>query len=169
MPASPAVPAAAAPLPVGGAAPDFILPAAVDKTLRLSDLRGQGVVLAFYPADFSPVCGDQLAVYNELEEQFAAHRAKLLAISVDGVWCHAAYRQQRNLFFPLLSDFHPHGQVARQYGVYRPDDGICERALFVIDEQGKIRWSFVSPIGENPGADGIFAALEQIARPRGAR
>ncbi len=156
-------------LPQGTIAPDFTLPAAVDKTVRLSELRGRPVVLAFYPADFSPVCGDQLAVYNEMEEQFSAHRAHLLAISVDGVWCHGAYRQQRNLFFPLLSDFHPHGQVARQYGVYRPDDGICERALFVIDDQGKIRWSFVSPIGENPGADGIFAALEQLARPRGAR
>jgi peroxiredoxin len=121
------------------------------------------VILAFYPADWSPVCGDQVVLYNEILPIFEEYNAQLLGISVDGVWCHRAFAQARNLRFPLLSDFEPKGAVARTYGVYREMDGTTERALFVIDAEGIIRWSYVSPIDTNPGADGILAALEALS------
>ena len=121
------------------------------------------MILAFYPADWSPVCGDQMALYNEILPEFRAFGAELLGMSVDGVWCHRAFAENRKLHFPLLSDFEPKGAVARQYGVYLPADGTTERALFVIDAGGIIRWSYVSPIGVNPGADGILEALEALA------
>ena len=120
--------------------------------------------LAFYPADWSPVCGDQMAIYNEILPEFQRYRAELLGISVDGPWCHAAFAQQRQLHFPLLADFEPKGAVARRYGVYRNGEGTSERALFVIDPDGVIRWSYVSPVGVNPGADGILAALDTLAK-----
>ncbi|MGQ0714655.1 MAG: redoxin domain-containing protein [Gemmatimonadaceae bacterium] len=149
-------------LPAGIPAPDFSLRSTPDQTLRLSELRGRPVILAFYPADWSPVCGDQMALYNEILPDFEEHGAQLLGISVDGVWCHAAFARDRNLHFPLLSDFEPKGAVARTYGAYRAQDGVCERALFVIDGEGTIRWSYCSPIGVNPGADGILTALESL-------
>jgi len=86
-----------------------------------------------------------------------------VGISVDGVWCHAAFVADRNLHFPLLSDFEPKGEVARQYGVYEDETGESKRALFVIDGEGVIRWSYVSPVDVNPGADGILTALDAIA------
>jgi peroxiredoxin len=119
-------------------------------------------VLAFYPADWSPVCGDQLALYNEIYGEFQKHDAQLLGISVDSVWCHQAYSKSRNLEFPLLADFQPKGQVAKKYGAFREADGFCERALFVLDRDGMITWSYLSPVGENPGADGILEALEEL-------
>ena len=146
----------------GVQAPDFSLPTTPDQKVSLSDFRGQPVVLVFYPADWSPVCGDQLALYNELHEEFARFDAELLGISVDGVWCHDAFSASRRLHFPLLADFEPKGAVARAYGVYRSDEGIAERALFLVDGEGTIRWSYVSPIGVNPGADGILEALEAM-------
>jgi len=149
--------------PAGSAAPDFTLPSTPDQKLTLSEFRGRPVILAFYPADWSPVCGDQMALYNEVREEFARFGAQLLGISVDGVWCHAAFARDRRLHFPLLADFEPKGEVARRYGVYRAGDGICERALFVLDREGTVRWSYVSPIGVNPGADGILDALEKLA------
>jgi peroxiredoxin len=112
--------------------------------VSLSDLRGKPVVLAFYPADWSPVCGDQMALYNEILPEFHRHQATLIGISVDGTWCHAAFAANRKLHFPLLSDFEPKGAVARAYGAYRPIEGTTERALFVIDEQGLIYWSYLS-------------------------
>src|SRR5262249_37581458 len=114
------------------------------------------------------VCGDQMSLYNEILPEFREHGAVLLGISVDGTWCHAAFAKDRNLHFPLLADFEPKGQVARAYGVYRAEDGECERALFVIDTQGVIRWSYVSPVGINPGADGILAALDRLDTRGGA-
>src|SRR5438445_9150785 len=147
----------------GTMAPDFTLPSTPDQKVRLSELRGRPLILAFYPADWSPVCGDQMALYNELGEEFARFNARLLGISVDGVWCHVAFARDRKLHFPLLADFEPKGEVARRYGVYRADDGFCERALFVIDGDGVVRWSYVSPVGVNPGADGILEALERLA------
>lgn len=147
----------------GTPAPDFALPAAPDRTISLRELRGRPVILAFYPADWSPVCGDQMTLYNELLPEFERFEAALLGISVDGVWCHAAFARDRKLRFPLLSDFEPKGEVARAYGVYRPADGVTERALFVVDADGVVAWSSVSPIGVNPGADGILAALEPLA------
>ena len=157
------------PLPAGTPAPDFALHATPDQLLRLSELRGRPVILAFYPADWSPVCGDQMALYNEVLEEFQEHDAQLLGISVDGAWCHGAFAKDRKLRFPLLADFEPKGAVARQYGVYREGDGTSERALFVIDREGIIRWSYCSPIGVNPGADGILEALEQLAPAPSAR
>ena len=102
-------------------------------------------------------------MYNELLPEFKKHHAELVGISVDGVWCHEAYAQAHHLHFPLLADFHPKGQVARSYGAYREDDGVCERALFVIDQNGVIAWSYRSPIAVNPGADGILEALEGLS------
>ncbi len=132
--------------------------------VTLAEFRGQPVVLAFYPADWSPVCGDQMALYNEILSEFRRFNAELIGISVDGIWCHLAFAHDRKLHFPLLADFEPKGQVARQYGVYRDHEGTTERALFVIDAEGIIRWSYVSPVGVNPGADGILRALEQLGR-----
>jgi peroxiredoxin len=151
-------------LAAGTTAPDFTLRVTPDQTLSLGDLRGKPVILAYYPADWSPVCGDQLAVYNEILPEFHRHGAELLGISVDGVWCHAAFVQHRNLHFSLLSDFEPKGAVAKQYGAYRDREGVCERALFVLDKNGVIFWSYLSPIAVNPGADGILEALERLDR-----
>jgi peroxiredoxin len=146
----------------GTPAPDFSLPSTPDQRVSLSEFRGQRVVLVFYPADWSPVCGDQLGVYNELLPMFHKQRAHVIGISVDGSWCHLAYEEARKLHIPLLSDFEPKGAVAKLYGAYRDHDGTTERALFVIDEQGIIRWSYLSPVGVNPGADGIFDALDAL-------
>jgi peroxiredoxin len=146
----------------GTPAPDFGLPTTPDQRIRLRDFRGRRVILAFYPADWSPVCGDQMVLYNELLPEFKRHNAELLGASVDGVWCHIAFAKHNRFGFPLLADFEPKGEAARAYGVYRDHEGISERALFVIDEQGIIHWSYLSPIGVNPGADGILAALEEL-------
>jgi len=146
----------------GTDAPPFTLHSTPDQTLSLSEFRGQRVVLAFYPADWSPVCGDQLALYNELLGEFRRLDAQLLAISVDGVWSHAALSRERHYHFPLLADFEPKGAVARAYGAYRESEGVAERALFVLDRAGVIRWSYRSPMGINPGADGILKALEAL-------
>ena len=152
----------------GTPAPDFMLQTTPDQRVSLKDFLGRPLVLVFYPADWSPVCGDQLALYNEILPEFKKHKADILGISVDGIWCHLAYSKDRKLKFPLLSDFEPKGNVARTYGVYRTSDGLCERALFVLDPQGTIRWSYVSPVGINPGAEGILTALEDLDAPKQA-
>lgn len=149
-------------LQAGRQAPDFTLHSTPDQQVSLSDLRGRPVILAFYPADWSPVCSDQMGLYNEILPEFVRFDAELMGISVDGVWCHAAFAEHRKLHFPLLSDFEPKGAVARSYGVYRQEEGTSQRALFVIDAAGVIRWSYVSPVGINPGADGILKALEAL-------
>jgi peroxiredoxin len=146
----------------GEAAPDFELVTADGRRIALRDLRGAPVILAFYPADWSPVCGDQMALYNEVLPEFERYGARLLGISVDGMWCHRAFTENRKLRFPLLADFEPKGAVARRYQVYREQDGTTERALFVIDGDGVIRWRYVSPIDVNPGADGILEALDAL-------
>ncbi len=153
----------------GTPAPNFELLATPDQKVDLNHFRGRPVVLVFYPADWSPVCGDQLALYNEILPEFNRYGAQVIGISVDGVWCHTAYAQHRKLHFPVLADFEPKGAVARQYGVYRHGDGVSERALFVIDRDGVIRWSYVSPLGVNPGADGILNALESLDAPNAPR
>jgi peroxiredoxin len=149
-------------LPPGTPAPEFHLQSTPDQRVSLTEFRGRRLILAFYPADWSPVCGDQMALYNEVLPEFHKLHGELVGISVDGVWCHLAFAKDRKLHFPLLADFEPKGAVARAYGVYREQDGTSERALFVIDESGTIRWSYVSPIGINPGADGILEALEEL-------
>ena len=148
----------------GTVAPDFTLNVTPNQQLSLRELRGNPVILAFYPADWSPVCGDQMALYNEILPEFHKAHATVLGISVDGVWCHEAFAQNRHLHFSLLADFEPKGAVAKEYGVYREADGFCERALFVIDREGKIAWSFLSPVGINPGADEILDALEKLPK-----
>jgi peroxiredoxin len=153
-------------LPPGTVAPNFNLRSTPDQWLTLEEFRGQPVILAFYPADWSPVCGDQMALYNEMLGEFQEFQAELLGISVDGAWCHAAFARDRKLHFPLLADFEPKGAVAREYGVYRGKDGVSERALFVIDEEGKIHWSYVSPLGVNPGGNGILSALEDLQKKK---
>ena len=149
-------------------APPFTLKSTPDQSLSLADFNGRNVVLAFYPADWSPVCGDQLALYNELLPEFGRLNGQLLGISVDGAWCHAALAKDRHYHFPLLADFEPKGAVARAYGAYHATDGVAERALFVIDGGGVIRWSYLSPMGVNPGADGILTALEALPASAGA-
>jgi peroxiredoxin len=149
-------------LAAGTKAPAFSLPASPSSQVSLADFSGHPVVLVFYPADWSPVCGDQLALYTELAEMFAGHDARVLGISVDGPWCHAAFAEARKYSIQLLADFEPKGAVARAYGVYAEASGTSERALFVIDGAGVIRWSYLSPIGVNPGADGILTALETL-------
>jgi len=152
-------------LSAGTIAPNFSLPSTPDQRLSLAEFRGRRVILVFYPADWSPVCGDQLALYNELKGEFAKYSAEVMGISVDGAWCHLAFAKDRKYRMPLLADFEPKGAVARQYGVYRERDGVSERALFVVDEDGYVRWSYVSPIGVNPGADGILSALQALPKP----
>lgn len=156
-------PAAHSVLAPGAPAPDFALHSTPDQLVSLADFRGQPVILAFYPADWSPVCGDQMALYNEILPEFTRYGAELIGISVDGVWCHLAFAHDRKLRFPLLADFEPKGAVARQYGAYRESDGTSERALFVIDGDGLVSWSYLSPVGVNPGADGILRALDRLA------
>lgn len=149
-------------LPQGTPAPEFRLPTGPDQTLGLADLRGRPAVLAFYPADWSPVCGAQMPLYEQIRPLFAAFDAQVAGISVDGPWCHRAWAEQNDIHYPLLADFEPKGAMSRAYGVYRDQDGISERALFVLDPGGTIHWSYVSPIDINPGADGILHALEEM-------
>jgi peroxiredoxin len=144
-------------------APDFDLYATPDQRLRLTDLRGKRVILAFYRADWSPVCSDQMTLYNATQQLFRRQNAEVIGLSVDSKWCHMAFASDRKLHFPLLADFEPKGAVARQYGVYNEKEGECRRALFVLDEQGVIQWSYLSPDGINPGADGILEALEKMS------
>ncbi|MDZ4866482.1 MAG: redoxin domain-containing protein [Alphaproteobacteria bacterium] len=146
----------------GTAAPDFKLVDQSGQTVTPADLTGRATVLAFYPADWSPVCGDQMALYNEVLPVFRDYGAEVFGISVDSMWCHAAFAENRKLRFRLLADFEPKGAMARRYGAYRDADGTTERALFVLDPKGIIRWSYLSPIDVNPGADGILEALEAI-------
>jgi peroxiredoxin len=159
----------AAPLETGVAAPEWELKATPDQSVRLTDFRGRNLIMAFYPADWSPVCTDQMALYNEILPEFRRLNAELVGISIDHAWCHSAFAQSRNLHFPLLADFHPKGRVGQSYGVYDEVVGMERRALFVADGEGTIRWTYISPVGVNPGADGILAALEELVREPVAR
>lgn len=149
-------------LAVGTQAPDFELSAGPDQTVKLRELQGKKVILAFYPADWSPVCSDQMALYNQTLKLFDQHNAQLLGLSVDSKWCHKAFSDSRKLHFSLLADFEPKGAVARLYDAYDEQAGVAKRALYVLDEQGIIRWSYLSPNDVNPGADGILEALEKL-------
>jgi peroxiredoxin len=146
----------------GITAPDFTLRTTPNQSISLNQYHGNPVILVFYPADFSPVCGDEMTLFNELLPEFQRLNTEVMGISVDGVWCHLAFSKEKNLKIPLLADFEPKGEVAKKYGVYRKKDGIAERALFLLDKDGIIRYSYVSPIGVNPGADGVLKALESI-------
>jgi peroxiredoxin len=146
----------------GIAAPDFSLLATPDQRIRLSEINGP-VVLIFYPADWSPVCGDELSLFETARSLFEEQGAQLLGISVDGAWCHVAFKADRKLEFPLLADFHPKGEVSKAYGVYRTDDGTADRGLFVLDSAHMITWSYLSPTGISPGVDGALAAVEALS------
>ena len=143
-------------------APDFTLPSTIDNPIRLTELKGKPIILVFYPGDFTPVCGDQLTLYNELLSLFAEFDAQILGISVDGLESHMAFAADRKLDFPLLADADPLGEVARKYGVFDEESQTCVRALFVIDRTGRISWSYLAPREVNPGADGILKALENL-------
>lgn len=149
-------------LQINTLAPEFSLFATPDQRLSLSEFRGKKVILCFYPADWSPVCSDQLALYNEMLSYFRKYNAELIAVSVDSKWSHLAFSQERKLHFPLLADFEPKGNVALAYGVYDAIEGQSQRAIFVIDEQGIIQWNYLSPIGINPGAEGILEILQKL-------
>jgi peroxiredoxin len=146
----------------GDLAPDFKLNATPDQKLSLEELKGKNVILAFYPADWSPVCSDQMALYNEMRSYFQKFNAQVVGISVDSKWCHLAFEENRKIKFPLLADFEPKGAVSKLYGAYNEEEGQSRRALFVIDAQGVIQWSYHAPDGINPGADGIVEALEAM-------
>jgi peroxiredoxin len=149
-------------LKAGVKAPNFTLKTTPDQTVSLRDFLGRPVVLAFYPADWSPVCSDQMGLYAQLMPEFKKFDAEVFGISVDGVWSHLEFSKDRKLNFPLLSDFEPKGAVSRLYGAYEAKNGESARALFVIDKKGMIHWSYLSPDGVNPGADGILSALEKL-------
>jgi peroxiredoxin len=145
---------------VGEAAPDFSLPDHEGNEVSLSDFRGRKVMLAFYPLDFSPVCTDQLSVYQEVLPQIAEAGATLVGISVDSPWAHGAFREKLGLAMPLLSDFEPKGEVTRAYGAYIEKVGHGNRSLVLIDEEGVVEWVHESPTPlEIPGANLIFDAL----------
>jgi peroxiredoxin len=146
----------------GTLAPDFELSSTPDQKLKLSELLGKKIILAFYPAVWSPVCSDQMALYNETLKIFSRHNAQVIGISVDSKWCHLAFSENRKLHFPLLADFEPKGAVSKLYEVYDEKEGESQRALYVLDEKGIIRWNYLSPVGLNPGADGILTALEDL-------
>lgn len=152
------------PLPIGTPAPDFTLHDSPDQTLSLADFKGQPVVIIFYPADFSPDCGDQLSIFNEVLPYFQHHRSQVLGISVDNVWSHLAFAHDRNLHFPLLSDFHPKGAAAGLYNAYNEETGTTERAIYVIDANGLVAWGFIASSPVNPGANGALEVLEALSR-----
>ena len=148
----------------GTPAPDFTLSSTFNEKTSFKDFKGKPIILVFYPADNTPVCTNQLALYNEIKEQglFEDYEAQIFGISVDNIEKHRNFSQQLNLSFPLLADDNPHAEITRKFGVYDEKTGISKRALFVIDQNGNIHWSYVSPINENPGADGIFEALDSL-------
>ncbi|OGH06110.1 MAG: thioredoxin peroxidase [Candidatus Levybacteria bacterium RBG_16_35_11] len=154
------------PLKMGTKAPNFRLKVTPDQTVSLSDLLGKPVVISFYPADFSPVCVSQITLYNKMLPKFKKYNAQFLGISVDNVWTHLAFAKDENLHFPLLSDFNPKGEVSRLYNSYNEKEGVSERAIYVVDKDGKIAWGYISPIGINPGADGVLEALEKLQSAR---
>jgi len=146
----------------GSPAPGFDLYSTPEQKTKLSDFKGKRLIIAFYPADWSPVCSDQMALYNETLPIFKKYNAEIVGISVDSKWCHAAFAKDRNLKFPLLADFEPKGELSKSYGAYNDEHGESARALFVIDEKGIIQWSYLSADDVNPGADGILDALENM-------
>lgn len=147
---------------VGDTAPDFALTSTEGKTVRLSDYRGRNVLLSFVPASWTPVCSDQWPGYNIALELFAQFDADVIGINVDNTPTQWAWeRAMGGLDFPVLSDFWPHGAVADSFGVLR-SDGMSERALFLIDKQGVIRWIHVSDVNTRPDLAIIVKALEAL-------
>jgi peroxiredoxin len=150
------------PLTPGTAAPGFTLPRSSHASVSLVDVRGRRTILVFYPADWEPVSQEQLALYQEYLAEFARLGGSLLAVSTDHICSHTAFARSAGIEYPLLSDAHPQGAVSRAYGAYEEKAGTSSRTLFVLDEQGVIRWSETYPAGVNPGVDGILTALEEM-------
>jgi peroxiredoxin len=146
----------------GQPAPPFQLRDQDGKKVTLDDLKGQTSVLVFYPLDFSPVCTDQLGVYQEILPELEQQGVKLYGVSVDSAFAHKAFQEHLGITIPLLADFHPKGEMASRYGVYNEERGTTYRALVMIDPDGIVRWSYQasSPL-EIPGANLIFDALDQ--------
>lgn len=158
------------PLPVGTPAPEFTLPDANGQPISLSQYRGRPVVVVFYPLDWSPTCSDQLSLYQSDIEEFEKHGAQLLAVSVDSLYSHGAWAAVRALKFPLLADFEPKGEVARRYRVWREKDGFSERALYVIDGQGIIRYAHISPeLGKIPDIYELHRVLGELSGQAAAK
>jgi peroxiredoxin len=148
---------------VGEPAPDFTLRNQDGEKVSLSDFRGRKVLLVFYPQDFSPVCSDQLSVYQEVKPEIAAKGVELVAISVDHAWAHRAFREKLGIDTTLLADFEPKGEVARSYGAYIEKVGHANRSLVLIDGEGMVNWVHESPTPlEIPGANLIFDALASV-------
>ena len=146
----------------GQPAPDFALPDQDGKEVSLEGLRGRSVLLVFYPNDFSPVCTDQLSVYQEALGELEARGVEPYGVSVDSAYCHRAFMNHLGTTIPLLADFNPKGQVARAFGVYSEDYGVSTRALVLIGPDGVVRWSYRSPSPlEIPGTDLILEALDE--------
>jgi peroxiredoxin len=146
----------------GAKAPDFTLRDQDLEKVSLGDFAGRRLVIAFYPGDFSPICSDQLSVYQEVLGEIEGRGASLVGISVDGVFCHRAFREQLGLEMSLLADFHPKGEVSAAYGAYQPDRGFNNRSLVLVGPDGTVEWSHASPTDlEIPGANLIFDALER--------
>jgi peroxiredoxin len=142
--------------------------------VRLEDFRGQPLVLVFYPLDWSPGCSQQLDLYQQELEEFSRRGARVVGISVDSTYSHGAWAAVRGIRFPLLADFDPKGEVARKYHVYRDDLGFTDRALYLVDADGVIRYSHVSPFLHHiPDIYELFAALDGLkagaSEPAGAR
>lgn len=148
----------------GTKAPDFKLNSTPDQELSLSELKGKKVVLVFYPADWSPVCSDEMSLFNTSMKLFEKDNAIVIGISVDSKWSHMAFAKDRKLQFPLLADFEPKGAVSKLYEVYNDENGHSKRAIYLIDEEGIVRWSYLSPEGLNPGVDGILDALDELSK-----
>jgi peroxiredoxin len=145
---------------VGDQAPDFSLRNQDGEKVSLSDYRGRKVMLVFYPGDFSPVCGDQLSIYQEVKPEIEAKGVELVGISVDSFFAHKAFQEKLGIDTTLLSDFEPKGEVARAYGSYVEAMGFANRTLVLVDEEGQVAWTYESPNpGEFPGANVIFDAL----------
>ena len=148
----------------GTRAPDFTLRDQDGDKVSLESLKGQTTVLVFYPLDFSPVCTDQLNVYQEVLSELEAAGARLYGVSVDSAYSHKAFQEKLGITIPLLADFHPKGEVARRFGVYEEDRGVTARALVMIGPDGVVQWAYRSPSPlEIPGANLIFDALEAHA------
>jgi peroxiredoxin len=146
---------------VGEKAPDFSLPNHKGEQISLSDFRGRKVMLAFYPSDFSPVCSDQLSIYQEVKPSLDEAGLEVVGISIDHSWAHRAFRKELNLDFTLLADFHPKGEVAESYGAYLADYGTSNRSLVLVDPDGVVSWVYEAPTPlEIPGANLLFDALE---------
>jgi peroxiredoxin (alkyl hydroperoxide reductase subunit C) len=144
----------------GERAPDFALRDQDGEEVSLSDYRGRKVLLVFYPFDFSPVCSDQLSLYQEVKPELEDKGLTLLGVSVDSPYAHKAFREKLGIDTTLLSDFEPKGEVARAYGSYIDAVGMANRTLVLVNEDGVVAWSYESPTpGEFPGANLIFDAL----------